>query len=205
MIGSKVHARILARFEDVDFTVFQFGIDVAATQALMGVGTDLLNFDVPSRSDPLRIFRLGNDGFHPTGEALEIGSGGGAVAAQLLHEFPELRIIATDYDPELVAVTAQSLKPFGQRATVNRADAAALPFADGRFDVVLSFAMFHHIPNWEWAVAEAMRVLRPGGTLVGYDLSRLRQLETELRRLPAHRVRTRRSLGGLLLRFQVIK
>jgi len=145
------------------------------------------------------------DGFHPTGEALEIGSGGGAVAAQLLHEFPELRIVATDYDPELVAVTGQSLKPFGQRATVNRADAAALPFVDDRFDVVLSFAMFHHVPDWARAVGEAMRVLRPGGTLVGYDLSRLRQLETELRRLPAHRVRTRRSIGGLLLRFLVIK
>jgi len=36
------------------------------------------------------------DGFHPTGEVLEIGSGGGAIAAQLLLEFPDLRIIATD-------------------------------------------------------------------------------------------------------------
>jgi ubiquinone/menaquinone biosynthesis C-methylase UbiE len=145
------------------------------------------------------------DRFHPTGEALEIGSGSGAMAAQLLHEFPDLRIIATDYDPELVAVSAQSLEPFGQRATVNRADAAALPFADDRFDVVLSFAMFHHVPDWERAVGEAMRVLRPGGTLVGYDLSRLRQLETELRRLPARDLRTRRFLGGLFLRFLVVK
>src|SRR2546422_6891875 len=145
------------------------------------------------------------DGFHPTGEALEIGSGGGAVGAQLLHEFPELRIIAMDYDPELVAVTAQSLKPFGQRATVNRADAAALPFPDDRFDVVLSFAMFHHVPDWKRAVAETLRVLRPRGMLVGYDLSRLSQLDADLRRLPFHNVRSRRSLGGLLLRFQVIK
>ena len=105
------------------------------------------------------------DGFHPTGEVLEIGSADGAIAAQLLLEFPDLRIIATDYDPELVAVTARSLKPFGQRATANRADAAALPFAADRFDVVLSFAMFHHVPDWERAVGEAMRVLRPGGTL----------------------------------------
>jgi len=98
------------------------------------------------------------DGFHPTGEVLEIGSGGGAIAAQLLLEFPDLRIIATDYDPELVAVTARSLKPFGQRATVNRADAAALPFAADRFDVVLSFAMFHHVPDWERAEAPDQEV-----------------------------------------------
>jgi ubiquinone/menaquinone biosynthesis C-methylase UbiE len=99
----------------------------------------------------------------------------------------------------------RALEPFGQRATVTRADAAALPFPDDRFDVVLSFAMFHHVPDWERAVGEAMRVLRLGGTLVGYDLSRIRQLENQLRRLGAHDVRTRRFLGGLLLRFLVIK
>ncbi len=145
------------------------------------------------------------DGFHPTGETLEIGSGSGAMAARLLNDFPDLRIVATDYDPELVAVSAQSLKPFGERARVQRADAAALPFPDDRFDIVLSFAMFHHVPDWKRAVAEALRVLRPGGALVGYDLSRLRQLDAELHRLPAHDVRTRRSLGGLFLRFRVIK
>ena len=127
------------------------------------------------------------------------------MAARLLTDFPELRVVATDYDPELVAVTAQSLKPFGERASVQRADAAALPFPDGRFDIVLSFAMFHHVADWERALAEAARVLRPGGRLVGYDLSRLRQLEAELRRLPVHDVRTRRSLAGLLLRFSVTK
>jgi len=143
------------------------------------------------------------DGFRLTGEALEVGSGSGAMAARLLNDFPELRIVATDYDRELVAVSAQSLEPFGKRASVQHADAAALPFPDDRFDIVLSFAMFHHVPDWQRAVAESVRVLRPGGMLVGYDLSRLRQLEAELRRLLVHEARTRRSLGCLLLRFQV--
>ncbi|PZS26418.1 MAG: SAM-dependent methyltransferase, partial [Pseudonocardiales bacterium] len=38
------------------------------------------------------------------------------------------------------------------------------------FDVVVSYLMLHHIGNWEAAVAEAVRVLRPGGRFVGYDL-----------------------------------
>ena len=145
------------------------------------------------------------EGMRPSGEALEIGSGSGAMAAQLLSDFPELRLVATDYDPEMVDVANQSLHRFGERATVQRADAAALPFLDDSFDIVLCFAMLHHVADRQRAVAEAVRVLRPGGTLVGYDLSRLRQLEAELRRLPAHDVRTRRSLGGLLLRFLVTK
>jgi SAM-dependent methyltransferase len=40
--------------------------------------------------------------------------------------------------------------------------------ADDRFDVVLSFAMLHHVGDWRGAVAEAVRVLRPGGHFVGW-------------------------------------
>jgi ubiquinone/menaquinone biosynthesis C-methylase UbiE len=145
------------------------------------------------------------DGFRPAGEALEVGSGSGAMAVQLLTDFAGLRMIATGYDPELVDVVEQSLKPFGQRASVQRADAAALPFPDDRFDVVCSFAMFHHVAEWQRAVAECVRVLRPGGRLVGYDLSRLRELEAELRGLSVHDRRLRRSPGGLTLRFSVTK
>jgi SAM-dependent methyltransferase len=47
-----------------------------------------------------------------------------------------------------------------------------LPFADMSFDSVISCLMLHHIVDWEAAVAEAARVLRPGGVLVGYDLVR---------------------------------
>ena len=50
------------------------------------------------------------------------------------------------------------------------ADAAQLPFPDGRFDLVLSAAMLHHVIEWDTALAEAVRVLRPGGRLVGYDM-----------------------------------
>jgi ubiquinone/menaquinone biosynthesis C-methylase UbiE len=145
------------------------------------------------------------DGSSPIGEALEVGSGSGAMAGRLLSDFPELRIVATDVDPELVEVTAQSLARFGERAGVQRADAAALPFLDDRFDIVFSFAMFHHVAEWERAVAESLRVLRPGGRLIGYDLARLRQLAAELRRLPVHDLHLRRSPGGLFLRFRVTK
>src|ERR1700730_4545247 len=109
-------------------------------------------------------------GLSPSGEALEIGSGSGAMAAQLLRKFPALRLVATDYDPEMVTVAKRSLAPFGPRATAEQVDAAALPFADGRFDVALSFAMLQHVGAWAGATGEAIRVIRPGGYFVGYDL-----------------------------------
>jgi ubiquinone/menaquinone biosynthesis C-methylase UbiE len=57
------------------------------------------------------------------------------------------------------------------------ADATLLPFAEGSFDVVTSYLMLHHVIDWEEAVAEAGRVLRPGGLLVGYDLVETRLTE----------------------------
>ena len=51
-----------------------------------------------------------------------------------------------------------------------QADATDLPFDDGRFSLVLSSAMLHHVVGWEQALSEATRVLRPGGRLVGFDL-----------------------------------
>jgi SAM-dependent methyltransferase len=109
-------------------------------------------------------------GVVPSGEVLEIGSGSGAMAGELLKRFPELRVVATDYDPAMVAVAQRTLARFGERVIVQRVDASVLPFEDGRFDLVLSFAMLHHVGAWEGAVAEAIRVLRPGGKFLGYDL-----------------------------------
>lgn len=163
-------------------------------------------------------------GEHPAGEGLEIGAGSGAMTAQLLTAFPSLRMVATDYDADMVARAQQVLAFFGDRARVQRADAADLPFGDGRFTFVLSAAMLHHVVAWEKALAEAVRVLCPGGLLIGYDLLdtapvrllhfggghdvrllRPEQLDTELRRLSVTGVRIRPSAGRLIARFAASK
>jgi ubiquinone/menaquinone biosynthesis C-methylase UbiE len=161
-------------------------------------------------------------GERPAGEGLEIGAGSGAMTAQLLTAFPGLRMVATDYDADMVRVARQTVAPFADRAIVEQADASALPFEAGRFDLVLSAAMLHHVGEWENALAEIMRVLRPGGRLIGYDLLdttpirlmhigrghatrllRRAQLEAELHRLGfvivAARTGLPRSLGGTMM------
>ena len=104
------------------------------------------------------------------GDGLEIGAGSGAMTAQLLAAFPDLQMAATDYDIDMVSTARKTLASFGGRARVERADAAELPFDDNRFDFVLSAAMLHHVVAWEKALAEAVRVLRPGGRLIGYEV-----------------------------------
>lgn len=162
-------------------------------------------------------------GEDPAGEGLEIGAGSGALTAQMLTLFPRFRMVATDDDTELVSTAEQLLAGFGKRASVQRADAAALPFQDGRFDLVLSAAMLHHVIEWDKALAEAVRVLRPGGRLVGYDLldsvpvrlahiaerdtmlQRGDQLRAALERLDLTDIRANTSLGGMVMRFAARK
>lgn len=160
----------------------------------------------------------------PSGEGLEIGAGVGALTAQLLTLYPRFRMVATDTDAELVGMAEQVLSSFGRRASVQRADAVALPFPDGRFDLVLSAAMLHHVIEWDKALAEAVRVLRPGGKLAGYDMSdnaagrlinlgerrgttllRPAQLKTALSRLGLTDLQTKTALAGTVMRFSARK
>ena len=49
------------------------------------------------------------------------------------------------------------------------ADACALPFADETFDIVAFSSVLHHIPDYGLAIAEARRVLKPGGKVFAFD------------------------------------
>ena len=159
-------------------------------------------------------------GFRPRGDVLEIGAGSGAMAAELLAMYPDVRLTVTDFDDEMVEVASTRLLPFGDRVTARQADATALPFPDDTFDVVLSWVMLHHTVEWEKALAEAIRVLRPGGRLVGYDLLstpplrilhpasdhshrmiHLSELRDAPRDLPVDHARVKPSLAGLTARF----
>lgn len=109
-------------------------------------------------------------GATPSGDALEIGGGSGLMAAELLRRFPELRLTISDYDRSMLDAGRGLIRPFGDRARIAAADATQLEYADATFDYVFSFIMLHHVVQWETALLEALRVLKPGGWLVGYDL-----------------------------------
>jgi ubiquinone/menaquinone biosynthesis C-methylase UbiE len=158
-----------------------------------------------------------------SGEVLEIGGGSGAMAAELLRKFPDVRLTVTDYDDAMVQTARRHLAEFGDRANARQADATRLPFGDESFDAVVSFIMLHHVIDWEAALAQAVRVLRPGGRLIGYDLlattpmhllhqaegsrhrmMQLSELKEAVPRVPAVGTITR-SVGGLTVRFTLRK
>jgi ubiquinone/menaquinone biosynthesis C-methylase UbiE len=93
----------------------------------------------------------------------------------LLARYDRPTMTVTDFDQEMVDAASARLAKFGDRVTVRQADATALPFPDGSFDAVLSWIMLHHTVEWDKALVESVRVLRPGGHVVGYDSCRPRR------------------------------
>jgi ubiquinone/menaquinone biosynthesis C-methylase UbiE len=95
----------------------------------------------------------------PLGSArrvLEIGTGTGRLIPDLRAAAPGALVVGVDPAIGMLALGG------GVRAL---ADGMALPFGDGVFDVALACFILHHLPSPAGGLAEAHRVLRPGGAM----------------------------------------
>ena len=72
-----------------------------------------------------------------------------------------------DLTESAIEMTRDLLRMNGLTSDLKTADAEHLPFEDNAFDVVYSWGVIHHSSNPERIVAEAHRVLRPGGVFIG--------------------------------------
>ncbi|MFQ6397343.1 class I SAM-dependent methyltransferase [Nocardia sp. KC 131] len=93
---------------------------------------------------------------------------GGGVTLRRLDPSRKVRYVAADIsDDQLVTARAVAERSGMTDVEYVRADVVELPFADGAFDLVVSFAGLHCMPDPGAAIVSLARVLRPGGTLVG--------------------------------------
>ena len=101
-------------------------------------------------------------------DMLEIGPGPGAATEWLRHQVKRLTVL--EIDAEAAAKLAEKYADGNVEVVVG--DATSLSYPDGSFDSVGSFTMLHHVPTLAQQnkiLAEAFRVLRPGGVLIGSD------------------------------------
>ena len=104
-----------------------------------------------------------------TGDVLDIASGDG-VLAELLAPHAH-RYVCVDSSKRVVAAAAERLRKF-RNVEVREGDMHALPFKDGEFDLVVLMHALTYADKPAQAVAEAARVLRPGGRLLLSSLAR---------------------------------
>jgi SAM-dependent methyltransferase len=95
---------------------------------------------------------------------LEIGCGLGTDLIRFARAGAD--VTAVDLTPRSIELVGRRLELEGFSGDLRVADAERLPFEDGSFDVVYSWGVLHHTPDTPRAVAEAVRVLKPGGRLV---------------------------------------
>ncbi len=97
------------------------------------------------------------------GETLEVGIGRG----RTLPFYPKgLELTAIDLSEVALEASRRRAEELGIQVSFRQADAASLPYPDDHFDTVVFFFVLCTIPDDRRAVAEAVRVLRPGGRLL---------------------------------------
>lgn len=102
----------------------------------------------------------------PGEQVLDIGSGPGFLAAEMAEEVgADGRVHGIDPSDSLLAIARRR----GTTVDYSPGDALALPFDDEQFDVVVATQVYEYVDDIDRALAEARRVLRPGGRLLVLD------------------------------------
>lgn len=97
---------------------------------------------------------------------LEIGCGEGANLYYLSQEIPHSDLVGVDFSEQKIVFLQQHVRG----AMGLCADATALPFENGCFDIVVCRDLLHHV-NWnrDGVMAEAARVLSPSGKILVFE------------------------------------
>ncbi|HAX68637.1 MAG TPA: ubiquinone biosynthesis protein UbiE [Anaerolineae bacterium] len=129
---------------------------------------DLMNrlmtggMDVRWRREVIRLTKI-----RPHGSVLDLGTGTGDLAREALTQYPQARVIASDFTLEMMRVGKQN-----GDLNFSTADALHLPFKDNTFDAVVSGFLMRNVTDIQKALQEQFRMLKPGGRIVVLDTTK---------------------------------
>ena len=109
---------------------------------------------------PLRRFYTSLVSHIPPGLVLDVGCGPGHLANAM--QASGRQVIGLDKDPRQIRIAKRN----HPKLDLCPGEAEALPFVDNSFDAVVTSESFHHWQNRRAGLAEAFRVLKPGGQLL---------------------------------------
>lgn len=100
-----------------------------------------------------------------SGDVLEVGCGTGAVTAALAARDDVASAVGVDPSPYFL----ERARARETTARFKVGDARSLDYEDGTFDVVVFHTVLCHVPEPDEAIAQATRVVRPGGQVAVFD------------------------------------
>jgi len=107
------------------------------------------------------------------GRVLDIGTGPGRLPLLIAGRNPVIQVTGIDLSGDMVKIAERKADEHGlKNVTFRQGSAAALPFGDREFDLVISTLSFHHWKEPEQGIDEVYRVLREGGEAWIYDVPR---------------------------------
>src|SRR5215208_1326436 len=127
---------------------------------------------VYSRRDILRRRALVHEalGAQPGERVLDAGCGPGFYVAEILERVgPEGSVVGVDASPPMLGLAAKRCEGH-DNVSFHEGDVTALPVGDAEFDRALSVQVLEYVADIPAALAELLRVLRPGGRVLIWDV-----------------------------------
>lgn len=108
-------------------------------------------------------------GLQPGETVLDVGCGVGYESCRLAQEYPEVTVVGIDRET-MVAEAARRANRLGVDIRWMVGQAELLPLPDASVDACITERVLLFLPDPGQAIAEMVRVLRPGGRIVSYEL-----------------------------------
>jgi demethylmenaquinone methyltransferase/2-methoxy-6-polyprenyl-1,4-benzoquinol methylase len=103
----------------------------------------------------------------PTDTVLDVATGTGAVARELLRQ-KGCRVVGLDQSPEMLAEARRRLP---EHVELVEGTAERLPFPDASFDALTFTYLLRYVSDPATTLRELARVVRPGGTIAGLEFA----------------------------------